>query len=357
MQGRQPGPNSVRLDSNDYLGLANHPDIVRAQVEALQRGDKVILPSNVMLPTTNHPAVALETALAHFVGKQEGVLCPSGYAANSGLVQAIVDRDTPVYMDASAHASMWEGIRMAQATGHIFRHNDVGHLDELMGLHGPGLVIVDSVYSLTGALCPLHDIVYVSERHGSMLLVDESHSLGTHGWAGAGLCASLGLTDRVHFITASLAKAFVGRAGFFTLPPELRDYVRGEHFPLIFSSCLLPHEVAGLAATLEVIRHSDAARERLRAVTRRLRASLTALGYPLHQGSEHILALEAGPEPATLALRDELEAREVYGSVFCPPATSRKRSLVRLSLNATLTDAEVQHVEEVARELAPRLRP
>src|SRR5947209_3789734 len=133
--------------------------------------------------------------------------------------------------------------------------------------HGPGVVVVDSVYSTTGALCPLAQIVEVAERHECAIVVDESHSMGTHGPQGAGLCAQLGLTHRVHFITASLAKAFAGRAGLFTAPREMRDYVQISAYPNIFSSSLLPHEIAGLAATLGVVRAADAARVRLHANT------------------------------------------------------------------------------------------
>jgi CAI-1 autoinducer synthase len=240
---------------------------------------------------------------------------------------------------------------------HAFRHNDPAHLARMMARHGPGLVVVDSVYSTTGALCPLREIVEAAESAGSMILVDESHSVGTHGPAGAGLCAQLGLTDRVQFITCSLAKAFAGRAGFFSMPAALRNYLMCHSFPSIFSSCLLPHEVAGLRATLEVVRRSDDARAKLFANTRRLRASLADAGYPIHHGSEQIISLEAGPEFDTLALRDALEAQGVIGSVFCAPATSRNRAMVRLTLNAGLTDAELQHVESAARTVAARVRP
>jgi CAI-1 autoinducer synthase len=218
-------------------------------------------------------------------------------------------------------------------------------------------VIVDSVYSTTGALCPLEQVVEVAEAHDCMLLVDESHSLGTHGPEGRGLCAGLGLTHRVHFITASLAKAFAGRAGFFTMPDELRPYLMCHSYPSIFSSCLLPHEIAGLAATLEVVKRSDQARVQLRRNTQRLRQAFSDCGFPIHHGSEQIISLEAGAEADTLALRDKLEQRGVFGAVFCAPATSRNRAMVRLTLNATLTEAEMSHVEGVAREVAPLVKP
>lgn len=355
-QGRAPGPDAVRLDGNDYLSITGHPTIVQAQVDALRHNQEFVVQS-VVFQHDGSPTSRLEAALAAHVGKQRAMLSQSGYAANLGLLQVIADAETPVYLDSLAHMSLWEGVRAANAPAHAFRHNDPEHLARLAQRHGPGLVVVDSVYSTTGALCPLAEIVDVAERHGCMILVDESHSLGTHGPQGSGLCAELGLTHRVHFITASLAKAFAGRAGFFTVPDELRAFMVAHSYPGIFSSCLLPHEIAGLAATVEVIRHSDAAREQLRHNTRRLRGALEALGYPIHQGSEQIIALEAGLEVDMLALRDALEARGVFGAVFCAPATSRNRAMVRLTLGAGLTDAEMTHVEEVAREIAPIVQP
>jgi len=354
--GRLPGPNAVRLDGNDYLSVTGHPDIVQAQLDALLRNQEFVVQSGVF-QLDGSPASRFQKALARWLGKEGGLLCQSGYTANLGLIQIIADPETPVYVDSLAHMSLWEGVRAAGATAHAFRHNDPEHLDRMAARHGAGLVIVDSVYSTTGALCPLAEIVEAAERHGCMILVDESHSLGTHGPQGRGLCAELDLTHRVHFITASLAKAFAGRAGYFTMPDELRPYLMCHSYPSIFSSCLLPQEVAGLHATLGVIQRSDEARAKLRANTARLRGSLAELGYPIQQGSEQIIGLEAGPEVDTLALRDALEQRGVFGAVFCAPATARNRAMVRLTLNAALTDAELSHVERVARDVAPLAKP
>lgn len=356
LHGRPTGAGAVRLDGNDYLSVTGHADIVNAQVDALRRDAESVVQSGVFL-LGDHPAHAFEKALSHWIGKEDGYLCQSGYAANLGLLQIIADEQTPVYLDSLAHMSLWEGARAAKAPAHAFRHNDPAHLERMLQLHGPGVVVVDSVYSTTGALCPLREIIEVAERHDSTIVVDESHSLGTHGPRGAGLCAQLGVTHRVHFITASLAKAFAGRAGFFTAPASMRYYTLISSFPNIFSSSLLPHEIAGLAATLEVIRASDDARRRLHANTARLRRSLCDAGFPIHQGSEQIIALEAGAESAAMVLRDELEARDVVGSIFCAPATSKNRAMVRLTLNASLTEAEMLHVEATAREIAPILKP
>ncbi|MDO8778168.1 MAG: quorum-sensing autoinducer CAI-1 synthase [Burkholderiaceae bacterium] len=356
LHGRVAASDAVRLNGNDYLNLTGHPDIVRAQTSAIKCDGEFVIQSSVFL-LDSHPVRALEKSLAHWVGKDDGLICQSGYSANLGLLQSIADPQTPVYLDSLAHTSLWEGARRAGAPAHPFRHNDPGHLGRLIARHGPGVVVVDSVYSTTGAVCPLEAMVGVAERHGCMILVDESHSLGTHGPQGAGLCVQLGLSHRVHFITASLAKAFAGRAGFMTVPAEFRNYVLSTSYPNMFSSCLLPHEVAALAATLEVIRQADRARERLMHNTRRLRTRLAGLGYPVQQGTEQIIALEAGTEPATMVLRDLLEERGVFGAVFCAPATSRNRTMVRLTLHAGLAEAELDHVEAVAAEIAPLAKP
>jgi CAI-1 autoinducer synthase len=356
LHGQNPDSNSVRLNGNDYLGLTGNPDIVRAQTVALKNDANFVIQSSVFLHG-EHPVRNLERSLAQWLGKEDGLICQSGYAANVGLIQAIADEKTPIYLDTLAHTSLWEGARSAKAPAYAFRHNDAGHLDRMMARHGPGLVIVDSVYSTTGALCPLLDILDITEKHRSMILVDESHSLGTHGPQGAGLCVELGVSHRVHFISSSLAKAFAGRAGYFTMSAAMRDYMVTTSYPNIFSSCLLPHEIAGLEATLEVIKKSEMERARLVQITHRLRSSLSAMGYPIHQGTEQIIALEAGTEPNTMILRDLLEERGVFGAVFCAPATSRNRAMVRLTLSSALTDAEIDHVEQVAAEIVPLVNP
>ena len=356
LHGRNSNQHSIRLDGNDYLGIAGHPDIVKAQIFTLACAGESVIQSGAFL-LDEHPSRKLEASLATWIGKEDGFICQSGYSANVGLVQAIADEETPVYVDTLAHTSLWEGVRAARAPAHAFRHNDPDHLARMIARKGPGLILVDSIYSTTGALCPLVEMVEVAEQHGCMILVDESHSLGTHGPQGAGLCAELGLVDRVHFITASLAKAFAGRAGFFTVPAELRYYVLHHSYPNIFSSCLLPHEISGLAATLQVVRKSNQARARLHAHTRRLRASLSAMGYPIHQGSQQIISLEAGTEPNTMLLRDRLEERNVFGAIFCAPATSRNRAMVRFTLNAGLAEAELDQIENAARDIAPLVKP
>jgi CAI-1 autoinducer synthase len=357
LHGSVPGPNAIRVDCNDYLGLVNHPLILRSQLDSLGDPTQSSIQSGIF-SGHEHPSRQLEIDLAAYVGKDDAILCQSGYMANIGLLQSIAEPDTPMYIDSLAHASLWEGIHAARSKCLLFRHNDPEHLDKVIAQNGGGgIVIVDSVYSTTGALCPLVAMVEIAEKYHCMIVVDESHSLGSHGPQGRGLCYALGLSDRVHFITASLAKSFAGRAGFFTVPKSYRYYFQLTSFPNIFSSGLLLHEIAGLAATLDVIKSSDDKRARLMALTRRLRTSLSDMGYPIHQGTEQIIALEAGVELNTMKLRDVLEENNVYGAIFCAPATSKNRSMVRCTLHANLSDDDLTGIELAAERILPIVQP
>jgi CAI-1 autoinducer synthase len=163
LHGRPQCPDAIRLDGNDYLNLTGHPDIVQAQINALRKSSQSVVQSGVFQLDQN-PSRALGIELAHWIGKEDGVICQSGFAANVGLLQIIADENTPVYLDSLAHASLKEGAHTARAPAYTFRHNDTAHLSRLVAQHGPGVVVVDSVYSTTGAVCPLADMVDLAEK-------------------------------------------------------------------------------------------------------------------------------------------------------------------------------------------------
>ncbi|MES1924674.1 alpha-hydroxyketone-type quorum-sensing autoinducer synthase [Salinisphaera sp. T31B1] len=350
MHGRTPGPDAILMVTNDYLDLANNPQILQAQIDSLRGSDNTVVMSGVYLHGDS-PQLDLERRMARWMRMESSLLCQSGYAANVGLIQAIGAPGTPVYVDMFAHASLWEGVRSAGLEWKPFRHNDASHLETMIERNGPGIVVMDSVYSTTGSVAPLKALVEVANRHGCVTIVDESHSLGTHGDQGRGLVAGLGLQSEVHFVTASLAKAFAARAGLIACSERLRQFIKYNSFPAIFSSSLLPHDIAGLSRTLELIRAADAERERLHASAAYLRRHLRALGYNVDTGQAQMIALEAGPEQNTMVLRDALESRGVFGSVFCAPATATKRSLIRLSVNTSHTYAQINRVIEVCAEI------
>lgn len=336
MRGKSPTAGSVSLISNDYLSIASHPEIVSAQIDALRATSESVLMSGVFLHGET-PQKQLECRFADWTGMPEAILSQSGYAANVGLLQAIAGPGVPVYIDMHAHASLWEGIQSAGADAHPWRHNDISHLRRQINAHGPGVVCVDSVYSTNGSVCRLAETVELVKLMGCLVIVDESHSLGTHGPGGSGMVAGQGLTGDVDFITASLAKAFAGRAGLIMCPGGFSDYFWFTARPAIFSSCLLPHEISALDRTLDVIARDDWRRESLHKNADTVRRGLADLGYNVEASESQIIALEAGLEYDTLCLRQALESNDIFGSVFCAPATPKKRSLLRLSINASMS--------------------
>ncbi|MGZ8304703.1 MAG: alpha-hydroxyketone-type quorum-sensing autoinducer synthase [Telluria sp.] len=344
------GPGAIMLAGNDYLCISGDTSLLGAQARCLQSSQAGLLMSSVFLQEGSRQH-RLEAKLAAFMGAEDGVLAQSGWAANVGLIQSIAEPGVPVYLDMMAHASLWEGVQSARAEGVPFLHNDAGNLARQVEKHGRGVIVVDALYSTNGSVAPLHEIVDIAERSGSILVVDESHSLGTHGPRGAGIVVAMGLEHRVHFRTASLAKAFAGRAGFITCSSQFKGYFLSASRPAIFSSCLLEHELAWFDAALDLIAGADARRKALHANAKQVREGLRELGYNVGDGTEQIIALEAGPEPKTLVLRKALERRGVYGAVFCAPATAKNRSLVRLTLNCGMTQQDISRLLEACDDM------
>jgi len=347
--GRSADARSITLQSNDYLDISQHESIRRAQVASLQNKSKSTVMSAVFLGEDSKQA-EFESAMARFSYMPAAVLCQSGWAANVGLMQVIADETIPVYIDMFTHMSLWEGVKQTGAPVHAFRHNDVRHLESLLKKNGAGVVLTESIFSTTGVVAPLREIVRVANLYDCISVVDESHSLGTHGPQGAGLVAELGLSSQVHFITSSLAKAFAGRAGVILGSKEVCERLPFLAFPAIFSSAMLPYEIDGLLATLSLIKNSDHRRWKLHANAAYLRAGLSELGYNIESHSQ-IIALEAGVVNNTGVLRDRLDEENILGSAFYPPATPRTRSLVRFSLNAGLDEQQLDSILRVCADI------
>jgi CAI-1 autoinducer synthase len=347
--GKQPNPSSLILTSNDYLGIANHPKILIAQTEEIQNNKNKLVMSAVFLHE-NSLKKTFECEMADYLGYESTILCQSGWAANVGLMQSIASRDIPVYIDFLAHMSLWEGIKISSAKAYPFLHNNYNHLEKLIKKHGQGLIIVDSLYSTVGDICPLEQVIAIAEKYQCISVVDESHSIGTHGIKGSGLVRQLGLEKKVDFITLSLAKSFSGRAGLISCSNKFAGYFPYISYPAIFSSSMLDHEIAGLRAALKVIKESDNKREMLMENAKYLRDSLINLGYKISSQS-HIISLESGTEERTEILRDELEKRDIFGSVFCSPATAKNKAIIRFSMNANLAREQIDQIIHACMEI------
>jgi CAI-1 autoinducer synthase len=343
--GKLPDKHAILVANNDYLALGRDPRIVKAITDALQNCDLSVFMSAVYVQYLAEQE-RYEAAMARYIGAEAAVLCQSGWAANDGLIQTLADTEMPVYIDFLAHASLWQGVQSSGAKPRPFRHNDPESLEALVRRHGPGLVAVDTVYSTTGDVCPLGAVVDIAEAHGCMIVADESHAVGVRGPEGAGLAAELGLVERVHFRTYSLSKAFVGRGGVVAGPARALEYFRFQSRPAIFSSAVLPYEIAGFVAALDAVRTDDWRRLALRRNAEHVGRGLQSAGIEIAAHGSPIIALIGGPEASSVRLRDALEAHHVFGALFCVPATAKNRSLVRLTLNAAMQQPELDRIIE-----------
>lgn len=344
LNGSVPGTDAILMRTNDYLGLAAHPRIIGAEISALEEGGHGDSLSRIFAHRREDRHRAFERRLATLMKAEDAVLCMSGYCANVGLIQTIAQPDMPIYLDMLAHASLWEGVKSAGAVARPFRHNDPGHLERQIAAYGPGVIAIDALYSTSGHIAPLAAFCDVAERTGCVLVVDETHSFGAHGTDGAGLVEAAGLTGRVHFRTLGLSKAVASRGGAIVCSARNADFFRYESMPMIFSTSVLAHEVAGFEAALDVIRDEPWRRARLHANHARLRDGLDDLGYNVDISDSQIIALEAGTDDAIIAFRDAVEREGIFGSVFCAPATPRNRAILRFTVHCNLSDADIRGV-------------
>ncbi|MCW9033157.1 MAG: quorum-sensing autoinducer CAI-1 synthase [Rhodospirillales bacterium] len=340
-------PSIVHMQSNDYLSIANDKRICRSKASYLLsygHGDSV---SRVFAHDRNDIHRKFEKRIAHLTKAEDAALVMSGYCANTGIVQCFAQSGTPVYIDIRAHASLWEGILSARAKARPFRHNNVEDLAKKIKRYGPGLVVVDSLYSTNGKMAPLADIVKAAEDGNCAIIVDETHSFGCHGPNGAGLVVELGLAERVHFRTIGLSKAVAARGGVVLGSRRNMEFFQYEARPMIFSTSVLGYEVAGFDTTLDIFASEPWRREKLHANHQYLKDGFLKLGYDVTESDSQILSIVTGVVKDTVDFRNFLEKRDVIGSVFWDPATPKDKALMRFTVNTTLTQAQMDHTLDV----------
>jgi CAI-1 autoinducer synthase len=346
-----PNEHSIFVDNNDYLSLANHPEIIEAQIRQLRISDNSLMSS--FFASGKGPREQFEDEIAELTKQEAAILSTSGWDANTGLIQTIADKETHIYLDRMVHASLYVGAQLAQSIVHIFDHNNPDHLERKIKEYGTGVVVVDSFYSSIGSVCPLNDIVAVSKKYGCIVVVDESHSLGLYGTQGEGMVASLGLEEQVDFITASLSKTFCSRGGIILCPARFKDYFRHNSYPAIFSSVMQKHEAARFIKTLEIIKQDEWRRVQLHRNTEYLHNHLDYTGFNTEISSSPIISLEVNHENKAILLRDLLVQKNVVTAPFIPPAVPKKRCNTRMTVNCNLTIPQLQHIVKSCKEVLP----
>lgn len=347
----KPDDNAIFLDNNDYLCLADHSEIIEAQIEQLRIPDKSFMSTFFVCDTG--PRDQFEIEIAALTKQPTAILSTSGWDINTGLLQTIANHETPLYLDKMVHGSIYMGAYISGANFQIFKHNDPMDLEEKIKASGQGVIVVDSVYSSTGSVCRLAEIAAVSSKYGCVLVVDESHSLGLYGHQGAGMVVELGLEEQVDFITASLSKAFCSRGGIVTCSQRFKDYFRHNSYPSIFSSIVLNHEAKRFLKTLEIIKKDEWRREKLHENTKYLHQHLDNIGFNTELSTSPIISLEVKSEGLAIKLRDLLVERNVVTAPFIPPAVPKKRCNTRMTVNCNLTLPQMDHIVRACKEVLP----
>jgi CAI-1 autoinducer synthase len=349
-----PNEHSIFVDNNDYLSLANHPEIIEAQINQLRLQDNSLMSS--FFASGKGPREQFEEQMAVHTKQEASILSTSGWDANTGLMQTIADKETHIYLDRMVHASLYVGAQLSGGIVHVFNHNNPENLERKIKEYGTGIVVVDSVYSSIGSVCPLNDIVAISKKYDCIVVVDESHSLGLYGTQGAGMVASLGLEEQVDFITASLSKTFCSRGGIITCSENFKNYFRHNSYPAIFSSVLQNHEAARFIKTLEIIKQDEWRRDQLHKNTNYLHHHLDHMGFNTEVSSSPIISLEVNNESKAILLRDLLVQKNVVTAPFIPPAVPKKRCNTRMTVNCDLTLLQMQHIVKSCKEVLPVIK-
>jgi 8-amino-7-oxononanoate synthase len=333
------GRTCMLLGTNNYLGLTYDPAVIAKAVEATELSGTGTTGSRIANGSYDGHR-GLEQALAEFYGRRHGMVFSTGYQANLGILSAIAGKEDHLLLDADSHASIYDGARLGHAQVTRFRHNSpddlANRLRRLNDTPGEKIIVVEGIYSMLGDSAPLREFAAVKREYGAYLVVDEAHSLGVLGATGRGLAEQAGVEADVDFIVGTFSKSLGGVGGFCVADIDDFDILRVISRPYMFTASLPPGVIA---ATLEAL-HQLRLRPGLR---HRLYDGLAGLGFTLGpEPSPVVSTLMPDPETA-FAFWARLLELGLYTNVSLPPATPKGLALLRSSVSAAHTPAQLDH--------------
>ena len=345
---------ALNFCANNYLGLADHPEVVAAAQEALEDWGFGMASVRFICGTqTQHRD--LERELAEFSGTDDAILFPSCFDANGGIFEVLMGPEDAIISDALNHASIIDGVRLSKARRFRYANRDMTDLHAQLKAAGEEqarriLIVTDGVFSMDGYYAPLAEICDLAEEFGAMVMVDDSHAVGFVGEHGRGSpehCGVLnGIDNRIDIITGTLGKALGGGSGgYVAAHQEIVDLLKQRARPYLFSNAVAPSIVAGSRAALKIARESDEPRQRLRHNSELFRRLMEEAGFDLLPGSHAIVpVMFPGEDGARTAseIADAMLERGVYVIAFSFPVVPRGEARIRVQLSAAHTDADIE---------------
>ena len=339
------GKRVLNLASNNYLGLANHPHLVEAAKDAMDRLG--VGPAAVRtIAGTMSIHVEAEARLAQFKGAEAVILLQSGFTANQAALGAVLGKEDAIFSDGLNHASIIDGARLSRAKIIVYPHNDVDALVELLEReteYRRRLIVTDGVFSMDGDIAPLPALADVAERYSCLLMVDDAHGEGVLGRGGRGIVDHFGLHGRVDIEVGTLSKAFGVVGGFIAGPKLLVDYVRTRARPNLFSSALTVPDTAACLASVDLMEASTALVDRLWANGRFFQAEMRRLGFDLGKTVTPITPVMLGEAPLAKEFARQLYERGVFAVAIGFPTVALGQARIRVMLSAAHTDDDLHY--------------
>ncbi|TDC00766.1 glycine C-acetyltransferase [Nonomuraea longispora] len=338
------GREVLNFCANNYLGLADHPAVVEAAKDALDRWG-FGMASVRFICGTQEVHKELESRLSDFLGMEDTVLYSSCFDANGGVFETLLDGQDAVISDALNHASIIDGIRLSKAKRHRYANRDMAELEARLKEASEArrrLIVTDGVFSMDGYLAPLREICDLADRYDAMVMVDDSHAVGFVGPTGRGTPELHGVTDRIDIITGTLGKALGGASGgYVSARKEICELLRQRSRPYLFSNSLAPVIASASLRILDLLETTSDARERLRANTARFRNGMTRAGFDILPGDHPIVPVMIGDAAEAGALAERLLDLGIYVIGFSYPVVPHGQARIRVQLSAAHSEADV----------------